>query len=209
MTFIACVPSYATYPTPVLFALIHLFCLAQSLLYWGTILFRCAACQYSCELIWINNNTSKLRIIMNYYELSILHKEITSWYMNELIIWINNMKQYHAFIWFNINWYELLWIVNMYYLIWNINIIKRCGIQPIPPALLIDDNTQCCRWHRHCTATPLLSLADWWQYLIHGIATSTDCTATAPLRTYTLLTISICVYHSTVSTTLSLVICKN
>ena len=35
--------SCATHPTPVLFALIHLFCLAHSLLYWGTILFRCAA----------------------------------------------------------------------------------------------------------------------------------------------------------------------
>ena len=33
----------ATYPTPVFFTLIHLFCLAHSLLYWGTILFRCAA----------------------------------------------------------------------------------------------------------------------------------------------------------------------
>ena len=43
MTVLTCVPSYATYPTPVLFVLIHLFCLAQSLLYWGTILFRCAA----------------------------------------------------------------------------------------------------------------------------------------------------------------------
>jgi hypothetical protein len=37
----ACLP--VTDPTPVFFTLIHVFCLAQSLLYWGTILFRCAA----------------------------------------------------------------------------------------------------------------------------------------------------------------------
>jgi hypothetical protein len=37
------VRSYAPHPTPVLLALIHLFCLAHSRLYCGTILFRCVA----------------------------------------------------------------------------------------------------------------------------------------------------------------------
>ena len=35
--------AYTIYPIPVLFAFIDLLCLAHSLLYWGTILFRCAA----------------------------------------------------------------------------------------------------------------------------------------------------------------------
>ena len=41
MAFIASVSPYVTCPTSVFFILIHLFYLAHSLLYWGTILFRC------------------------------------------------------------------------------------------------------------------------------------------------------------------------